>query len=153
MGTLSIALWISTSSGQHPRRSGAAGCTTFADSRPRLPLPPTPTIAQMGSPIGKQAGPRRRRCGAAHTMARAAVVEDARQSAPPLLLMIATRASPIGSLAGAPRRRRGAARTQEKAAHSRVEVALEDLRMIGVRLHIFSMQSVTEVLCAGICLG
>merc|ERR1712228_231117 len=69
---------------------------------------------------------RRRRCGAVHTMARAAVVGDARQSAPPLLLMIATRASPIGSLAGAPRRSSGAARTQEKAAHSRAEVVLEE---------------------------
>merc|ERR1712113_2185 len=64
-------------------------------------------------------------CGAAHTMVRAALVRDARQSAPPLLLLIATRASPIGSLAGASRRRSGAARTQERAAHSRVEVALE----------------------------
>merc|ERR1712060_797090 len=123
---LSTALWISTSSGQHLRRSGAAGCTTFADSRPRLPLPRTPTIAQMGSPIGKQVGPRRRRCGVAHTMVRAALVRDARQSAPPLLLMIAMRASPIGSLAGAPRRSSGAARTQEKAAHSRAEVVLEE---------------------------
>merc|ERR1712203_61422 len=97
-----------------------------ADSRPRLPLPRTPTIAQMGSPIGKQVGPRRRRCGAAHTMVRAALVRDARQSAPPLLLMIAMRASPIGSLAGALQRSSGAARTQEKAAHSRAEVVLED---------------------------
>merc|ERR1712190_173744 len=64
--------------------------------------------------------------GAAHTMVRAALVRDARQSAPPLLLLIAMRASPIGSLAGAPRRRSGAARTQEKAAHSRAEVVLED---------------------------
>merc|ERR1712060_811875 len=84
--------------------------------------------ALMGSPIGKQAGPRLRRCGAAHTMVRAAPVRAtaARQSAQPLLLMIAMRAWPIGSLAGAPRRRRGAARTQERAAHSKVEVALED---------------------------
>merc|ERR1712151_1293227 len=66
------------------------------------------------------------RCGAAHTMARAAVVGDARQSAPPLLLMTAMRASPIGSLAGAPRRSSGAARTQERAAHSRAEAVLED---------------------------
>merc|ERR1712232_299249 len=126
---------ISMFSGHRLRRSGAAGCTTFADSRPRLPLPPTPTIAQMDSPIGKQAGPRRRRCGAAHTMVRAALVRAtaARQSAQPLLLMIAMRASPIGSLAGASRRRRGAARTQERAAHSRVEVALET----GVRLQLF----------------
>merc|ERR1712228_347537 len=69
---------------------------------------------------------RRRRCGAVHGMARMGVVGDARQSAPPLLLMIATRASPIGSLAGAPRRSSGAARTQEKAAHSRAEVVLEE---------------------------
>merc|ERR1712083_247818 len=119
---------VSTSSGRHLRRSGAAGCTTFADSRPRLPLPPTPTIAQMGSPIGKQAGRRRRRYGAAHTMVRAAPVRAtaARQLSQPLLLLIAMRASPIGSLAGASRRRRGAARTQERAAHSKVEVALED---------------------------
>merc|ERR1712083_473264 len=54
----------------------------MGDSRQHLLLPPTPTIAQMGSPIG--------------------------------------------SLAGASRRRRGAARTQERAAHSKVEVALED---------------------------
>merc|ERR1712061_813939 len=108
------------------RRSGAAGCTTSADSRPRLPLPPTPTTAQTVSPIGKQAGPRRRRCGAAHTMVRAALVRDARQSAPPPLLMIAMRASPIGSLAGAFRKRHGAARTQEKDAHSRAVVVLEE---------------------------
>merc|ERR1711972_46974 len=77
---------------------------------------------------GKQAGPRLRRCGAAHTMVRAAPVRAtaARQSAQPLLLLIAMRASPIGSLAGASRRRRGAARTQERVAHSKVEVALED---------------------------
>merc|ERR1712228_738533 len=81
-----------------------------------------------GSPIGKQAGPRLRRCGAAHTMVRAAPVRAtaARQLSQPLLLLIAMRASPIGSLAGASRRRRGAARTQERAAHSKAEVVLED---------------------------
>merc|ERR1712083_321757 len=78
--------------------------------------------------MGKQAGRRRRRYGAAHTMLRAALVRamDARQSAPPPLLMIAMRASPIGSLAGAPRRSSGAARTQGRAAHSRAEVVLEE---------------------------
>merc|ERR1712076_268144 len=86
--------------------------------------------AQMGSPIGKQVGPRRRRCGAAHTMVRAALVRDARQSAPPPLLMIAMRASPIGSLAGALRKSNGAARTQEKDAHSRAEVVLEEFSSV-----------------------
>merc|ERR1712226_1374475 len=82
----------------------------------------------MGSPIGKQAGPRRRRCGAAHTTARAALVRatDARRLAPHRLLTIATRVSPIGSLVGAPRRSSGAARTQERAARSRAEAVLED---------------------------
>merc|ERR1719382_1322193 len=114
-----------TSSGQHLRRSGAAGCTTFADSQHSLLLPRTRTIAQMGSPIGRQVGPRRRRCGAAHTTARAALVGDALRLAPPPLLTTATRASPIGSLAGALRRSSGAARTQERAARSRAEAAPE----------------------------
>merc|ERR1712087_215183 len=100
--------------------------TTSAEGQHSLLPPRTRTIAQMGSPIGRQAGPRRRRCGAAHTTARAAVVGDALRSAPPPLLTTATRASPIGSLAGAPRRSSGAARTQEKAAHSRAEAVLED---------------------------
>merc|ERR1719476_964244 len=101
--TLSIALWISTSSGRHPRRSGAAGCTTFADSQRSRLLPRTRTIAQMGSPTGRQVGPRRRRSGAVHTTARAALVRAmaARRSAPPPLLTTATRASPTGALAGA----------------------------------------------------
>merc|ERR1712060_190889 len=110
--------------------SGAAGCTTSADSRRNLPLPPTPTIAQTVSPIGKQAGPRRRRGGAAHTMVRVVLVRDARQSAPPLLLLIAMRASPIGLLAGALRKSNGAARTQEKDAHSRAEVVLEEFSSV-----------------------
>merc|ERR1719145_513648 len=80
----------------------------------------------MGSPIGKQVGLRRRRCGAARTTVRVALVRDARQSAPLPLLMIAMRVSPIGSLAGAPRRSSGAARTQGRAAHSRAEVVLEE---------------------------
>merc|ERR1712151_1267493 len=53
------------------------------------PPPPDPYNCADGFANCKQAGPRRRRCGAAHTMVRAALVRDARQSAPPLLLMIA----------------------------------------------------------------
>merc|ERR1712060_152599 len=109
--------------------------TTFADSQRSLLLPRTRTIAQMGSPTGRQVGPRRRRSGAAHTTARAALVRAmaARLSAPPPLLTTATRASPTGSLAGAPRRSSGAARTQERAAHSRVEAAPEGTITVPLR--------------------
>merc|ERR1712087_542394 len=94
-------------------------------SRRSLPLPPTPTTAQTGSPTGRRVGLRRRRCGAARITERVVVVGDVHRLAPPRRLMIATQASPIGSLAGAPQRSSGAVRTRERAAQHRMEAVLE----------------------------
>merc|ERR1712045_42816 len=119
-----IALWASTSPGMGRNSSGAAGSTTFAASRRNRQPQQIPTIARMGSRIGKQAGLSRRRSGAAGSTVK--VVHSRAVGARHLRsLTTAMPGSPIGRLAGVSRRSPGAVPTKARAAPWQVEDALE----------------------------